>query len=152
MSTVKGRILDLQSRLQAKATSGPPGPRVILRANELYRLLSIINKIRWGRNLDSADEHDVLEIESIEQGTCTMLQPEKRFFPPAFSRYDQDGVLSWFQDLRQGPLRPLTKEETALWRRVGPTALHGYLRLDRSIQAYLLSGCDESQMPWTYPE
>lgn len=152
MSTAKGRILDLKARMESKASPERAGPEVILRANELYRLLSLINKVRWGRELSAEDERDGREIESIEQGDCAMLHPEQRFFPPACTRYDQEGVLCWFQDQRQGPLRPLTPEETALWRRVGPTALHGYLRLDGSIYAYLLSGTDESSIPPAYPE
>ena len=148
MNAIKGRVLSLQSRLnKAKA---PQEVTVRLRGNELYRLLSIINKVKWGYTLNAADVHDLDELESIEQGIRPLLQPEKRFFPPAFSRHDQEGVLSWFQDLRQGPLRALTPDEKEFWKRVGPTGFHGYLRLSGQIQAYLLSGCEDSPMPWTY--
>ena len=150
MNTVKGRVLKLQKKLQTADSA--PGFKAVLRGNELYRLLSIINKVKWGYTLNPADEHDLLEIEGLEQGSRRMLYPEKRFFPPAFSRYDQHGVLCWFQDLRQGPLRALRSEEAALWKKVGPTGFHGYIRLDETIQAYTLSGCEESPMPDTYPD
>ena len=150
MSITKGRILDLQARIQDKKSADQSDFKVILRGNELYRLLSIINKVKWERQLLAADEYDLREIEDIEQGKRTMLEPNKRFFPPAFTRYDQDGILCWFQDMRQGPIRPLTDEEMAIWRRVGPTDLQGYVRLDHSIQAYLLSGCDEQHVPESY--
>jgi hypothetical protein len=38
----------------------------------------------------------------------------------------------------------------AIWKRVGPTDLQGYIRLDHSIQAYLLSGSDEQFVPEKY--
>jgi hypothetical protein len=150
MSTCKGRVLQLKSRLEEHKGASGPGPRIILRGNELYRLLSLINKIKWGRELNAADEHDLQEIEDIEQGNRPLLQAQKRFFPPAFSRHDEHGVLSWFQDLRQGPIRALSAEETAFFRQVGPIGFHGYLRLDGTIQAYLLSGSDADSIPAAY--
>ncbi len=150
MSTCKGRVLYLKSRLEGKKETSGSGPRIILRGNELYRLLSLINKIKWGRELNAADEHDLQEIEDIEQGKRPLLHAEKRFFPPAFSRHDEHGLLCWFQDLGKGPLRALSAEETAFWRQVGPIGFHGYLRLDGTIQAYLLSGCEESSIPAAY--
>ncbi|MFW5998097.1 MAG: hypothetical protein ACOC39_01165 [Desulfovermiculus sp.] len=150
MSTCKGRVLDLKSRLEGKKETSGSEPRVILRGNELYRLLSLINKIKWGRELSAADEHDLQEIEDIEQRKRPLLQAGNRFFPPAFSRHDEHGVLSWFQDLRQGPIRALSTEEAALFRQVGPIGFHGYLRLDGTIQAYLLSGSDAGSIPAAY--
>lgn len=150
MSTYKGRVLDLKSRLEGKKKTSGSGPRTILRGNELYRLLSLINKIKWGRELNAADKQDLQEIEDIEQGKRSLLHPANRFFPPAFSRHDEHGVLSWFQDLRHGPIRALSAEETAFFRQVGPIGFHGYLRLDGTIQAYLLSGCEAGSIPAAY--
>jgi hypothetical protein len=150
MNIPKGKLLDLQARLQNLPSQDQADRKVILRGNELYRLLSILNKVKWKRKLLAADEHDMQEIEDIEQGRRAMLEPGKRFFPPAFTRYDQDGILCWFQDLDQGSIRPLTEEELAIWKRVGPTDLQGYIRLDHSIQAYLLSGSDEQFVPEKY--
>jgi hypothetical protein len=150
MSKHKGRVLKLQARLKGQAPDSGQKPSVRLRGNELYRLLSIINKVNWGRELNTADQHDLSELEAIEQGLRPMIHPQKRFFPPAFSRHDQNGILCWFQDLRQGAVRELTPDEKAFWQRVGPTGFHGYLRLDGTIQAYLLSGCEDSPMPFAY--
>ncbi|MFW6106453.1 MAG: hypothetical protein ACOC5H_03695 [Desulfovermiculus sp.] len=150
MSTCKGRVLDLKSRLEGKKETSGSGLRTILRGNELYRLLSLINKIKWGRELSAADEKDLQEIEDIEQGKRSLLHAENRFFPPAFSRHDEHGVLSWFQDLRQGPIRALSAEEAAFFRQVGPIGFHGYLRLNGTIQAYLLSGSDAGSIPAAY--
>lgn len=149
MSTSKGRVIHLKAKLEEKRASAGTGPHIILRGNELYRLLSLINKVNWGHKLCAADEYDLQEIEDIEQGKRPLLHPKRRFFPPAFSRYDQHGVLCWFQDLRQGPLRALSAHETVLWRQMGPFGFHGYVRLNRTIQAYHLSGCEESPIPTT---
>ncbi|MDZ7761843.1 MAG: hypothetical protein U5L00_16515 [Desulfovermiculus sp.] len=150
MSKHKGRVLKLQARLKGQAPDSDQKPSVRLRGNELYRLLSIINKVNWGRELNAADKQDLDEIEAIEQGHRPMIYPEKRFFPPAFSRHDQNGILCWFQDLSQGPIRELTPAEKDFWKQVGPTGFHGYLRLNETVQAYLLSGCEDSPMPFTY--
>ncbi len=152
MSGFKARVLDLQARLKGHFSATGQETTVRLRANELYRLLSIINKVKWGHELNFADRYDLEEIEAIEKSQRAMIYPEKKFFPPAFARYDSQGVLCWFQDMRDGPLRELTTDEKALWKRVGPSGFHGYLRLDGIISAYELSGCEDSQMPSTYPD
>ena len=152
MDKVKGRVLHLQSRLQGSAASKNQNTPGRLRGNELYRLMSIINKVKWKRKLTPADEHDLEEIEAIDQGRHGLVRPELRFFPPAVARHDQEGRVCWFQGQDTTPLRPLTEAEQALWKRVGPTGFHGYLRLDGAIQAYELSGCEDSDIPWAYPD
>ncbi|MFO7802779.1 MAG: hypothetical protein R6V55_10830 [Desulfovermiculus sp.] len=152
MSGFKARVLDLQARLKGHFSGTGQETAARLRANELYRLLSIINKVKWGHELNLADRSDLEEIEAIEKGQRALIYSDKRFFPPAFARYDSQGVLCWFQDMREGPLRELNSHERALWKRVGPSGFHGYLRLDGSISAYALSGCEDSEIPSTYSD
>lgn len=115
----------------------------LLRSNELYRLKSIQNKKVRKIPLDEADKRDFEEIMAIEAGQVTPANPEENFYQPAFTR-NMGGTVYWYQRMKDGPLRELTKEERASWDRLGPVSFFGYIRSDGSIQAYHLSGCQLS--------
>jgi len=140
----KGRLVKLEEALKHRIDAAKKPPREgmrPLRSNELHRLLSILNRIRWRRPLRIEDEHDLKEISDIQEGRIEPLHPEQNFFHAALAR-NVGGRICWIHQLYSEPLRDLTEQEQEVWLRFGPGSYFGYLRTDGSVQAYTLSGHD----------
>jgi len=145
MEKKTGRLFKLEEALQERLDAARRPPREgmrPLRSNEMHRLLSIQNKIRWNKQLSKEDERDLKEISDIQEGRVEPIKPEQTFLHAALAR-NIEGRICWIHQLFAEPLRDLTPAEEALWFRVGPGSMYGYLRPDGSIQAYVLSGHDE---------
>lgn len=140
MNKSKARVININeafkdklNKLQRQKESGK------LRSNELNRILSLVNKIKWKRDLTKDDLRDLHEIESIQKGDLNKIYPEESFFMPAFPK-SLDGRLYWYQNFEKNPIRELDEKEKDLWHRFSTHGFQGYIRRDGSIRAYLLSG------------
>ena len=143
MATKKGKVIKMPGVSFASATNGSSGPAakltpMKLRSNEWLRLLSIINKRKWGYPLIFQDERDYQEIKDIEYGKIRPYWPEKSILNAACTFFRGD-KLCWIQDSESSPYRELTPLERRIWDIVGIKDLLGYIRPNGSIQAFVLS-------------
>jgi hypothetical protein len=136
----KGKVLTLEQTfrkkmeaIEKKDFSGR------LRSNELNRLWSLLNKMKWKRDLSMQDLQDLKEIESIQNGILERIYPEKSFFLSAFPK-SYSGTICWFHNVYDQPIRELDPQEKQLWHKHSTHGFQGYIRRDGSIQAYVLSG------------